>query len=225
MKFKNFLIFSFIKQDILLILRNKFGFMLSYVFFILIVFIFPLSFSYDSEIINYFLPVIIWIAIIISSLISIEYIYRDEYDNGFIDHLILSSSRLTLILYSKIITGWLLNGIPISIISFFIFYILTSNIVLAKCLITMLVPSLLIIHCLGCLGSIITIGLVRSNILLLIIIVPLLIPVLLLSLHALKFAQNNMNYGLQFILILFFLSLNLFLIPYISAHLLKLGVD
>ena len=222
---KNLLIISFIKKDLLLVMRNKFSLILSYAFFTLIVFIFPLSFSYDSEIINYFLPVIIWIAIIISSLLSIEYIYRDEYENGFIDYIILSSNRLNIVLYSKIITGWFLNGIPISIMSFFMFYFLTNNIVLAKCLIIMLLPSLLIIHCLGCLGSVMTIGLIRSNIILLLIIIPLLIPILLLSLHALKFAQNNISYNLQLFLILIFLSFNLFFVPIISSFILKLGVD
>ena len=108
------LLFAFLKNEILLIYRSKFNFFISYIFFILMVFIFPLSFSYDSEIINYFLPVIIWISVIISSLISIEYNYRDEYENGYIDNLILSSNRLILVLYSKIIIGWLANGVPIA---------------------------------------------------------------------------------------------------------------
>ena len=216
---------SFFKNEILLIFRSKFNFLLSYVFFTLIIFIFPLSFSYDAEIINYFLPVIIWVAIIISSLISIEYNYRDEYENGYMDYLALSSNRLILILYSKIISGWIFNGIPISIISFIFFYFLTGDTSSSYCLVKMLLPGTLTINSLGCLGSIMTIGLNRSNIILLLIIIPLLIPVLLLSLHALKFAQNEMSYDLQLILSIMFLFFSFFIVPFICSFLLKLGID
>lgn len=218
-------ILPFFKHEVTIIFRSKFNFLISYLFFMLIIFIFPLSFSYDTEVINYFLPVIIWVAVIISSLLSIEYNYRDEYENGFIDYLILSSNRLILVLYSKIVLGWLLNGIPLSIFSFVFFYFLTGDYNSSCCLLKTLLPGTLTINSLGCLGSIMTIGLNRANIILLIIIIPLLIPILLLSLHALKFAQNEMSYDLQLILSIFFLFFSFFIVPIICSFLLKLGID
>ena len=146
------LISPFIKNEVVLMIRAKFKFFLSYVLFTLMVFIFPLSFSYDSDIINYFLPVIIWISVIMSSLISIEYIYREEYENGYIEYLALSSKRLILVLYSKILVGWAFNGFPISIISSLLFLFFTNELNSSICLAKTLIPGTLTIHCLGCLG-------------------------------------------------------------------------
>ncbi len=128
-------------------------------------------------------------AALLSALLSLERLFKDDFQDGSLEQMMLMPIPLQLVVMAKIIAHWLLTGLPLIIISPLLAILLSldSNTWIAVVL-TLLVgtPTLSFI---GAIGVALTVGLQKGGVLLSLLVLPLYIPILIFATSAIDAAS------------------------------------
>ncbi len=205
--------------------RNINNIFLPLIFFFLIISIFPLVLGPDKLLLNKIIPGAIWITAILTTLLSSNNFFKDDFNNGIIETYLTSEKPIELVLFFKIISCWTFTCLPIiffiPIISvLFEIPFMNSLIILS----TLLIGTPILIS-IGIFGSALTIGLAKNNIIVPIIIVPFYIPVLIFSASAIESVSYGLPYDFQIYVLLAILVLVLPIMPYLLKYTLELSVN
>ena len=90
-----------LKRDLTLTFREKTDFINSLTFFVIIILLFPLTFGTKSELLNSLMPGMIWISALLATCLSLETIFRSDFEDGSIEQFVLSRYPLVLIVLRK----------------------------------------------------------------------------------------------------------------------------
>ena len=181
-----------LKRDLILAFRDKTDFVNSLIFFIIVITLFPLTFGTKSTIVNEIIPGMIWISALLATCLSLETIFRSDFEDGSIEQLTLSRYPLTLLVSAKIFAHWITFGTPLIIISLLMGILLSlSNEIIMALFITLILGTP-ILSLLGSVMVALTIGL-RGGMLLNLLILPLSMPVLIFSTVAIQNAALNQS--------------------------------
>jgi heme exporter protein B len=181
-----------LKRDLILAFRDKTDFINSLIFFIIVITLFPLTFGTTSTIVNEIIPGMIWISALLATCLSLETIFRSDFEDGSIEQLTLSRYPLTLLVSAKIFAHWIAFGMPLIIISLLMGILLSlSNEIIIALFITLILGTP-ILSLLGSVMVALTIGL-RGGMLLNLLILPLSMPVLIFSTVAIQNAALNQS--------------------------------
>ena len=179
-----------LKRDLMLAFRDKTDFINSLIFFIIVITLFPLTFGTKSTIVNEIIPGMIWISALLATCLSLETIFRSDFEDGSIEQLTLSRYPLTLLVSAKIFAHWITFGMPLIIISLLMGILLSlSNEIIIALFITLILGTP-VLSLLGSVMVALTIGL-RGGMLLNLLILPLSMPVLIFSTVAIQNAALN----------------------------------
>lgn len=150
-------------------------------FFVLVVSLFPLALSPKAEVLRMIAPGVLWIAALLSTLLSLHLLFRADLEDGTLEQLILQPYPLGWLLLAKVLAHWLVTGIPVVVMA----PILAITYHLPATVIGTLTLSLLLgtptLGLLGSIGAALTAGLRGSGVLLAFIVAPLMLPVLILG--------------------------------------------
>ena len=214
-----------IKKELILYFRNLNNIFLPLIFFFLIVSIFPLVLGPDKSLFNNIIPGVIWITAILTTLLSSNNFFRDDYSNGVIEMYLTSNAAVELILFLRIIACWLFTCLPIilfmPLVSILFTISFSDSLVI---LITLLVGTPILIS-IGIFGSALTLGLAKNNILTPIIVIPFYIPVLIFSASAIEAVSIGLSYEMQILTLLALLLLILPIMPYLLKYTLRLSIN
>ena len=181
-----------LKRDLMLAFRDKTDFINSLIFFIIVITLFPLTFGIKSTIVNEIIPGMIWISALLATCLSLETIFRSDFEDGSIEQLTLSRYPLTLLVSAKIFAHWITFGMPLIIISLLMGILLSlSNEIIIALFITLILGTP-VLSLLGSVMVALTIGL-RGGMLLNLLILPLSMPVLIFSTVAIQNAALNQS--------------------------------
>ena len=181
-----------LKRDLMLAFRDKTDFINSLIFFIIVITLFPLTFGTKSTIVNEIIPGMIWISALLATCLSLETIFRSDFEDGSIEQLTLSRYPLTLLVSAKIFAHWITFGMPLIIISLLMGILLSlSNETIIALFITLILGTP-VLSLLGSVMVALTIGL-RGGMLLNLLILPLSMPVLIFSTVAIQNAALNQS--------------------------------
>jgi heme exporter protein B len=129
-------------------------------------------------------PGVLWIAALLSTLLSLHLLFRADLEDGTLEQLILQPYPLGWMLLAKVLAHWLVTGIPVVVMA----PILAITYHLPASAIGTLTLSLLLgtptLGLLGSIGAALTAGLRGSGVLLAFIVAPLMLPVLILGARA-----------------------------------------
>ncbi len=181
-----------LKRDLILAFRDKTDFINSLIFFIIVITLFPLTFGTKSTIVNEIIPGMIWISALLATCLSLETIFRSDFEDGSIEQLTLSRYPLTLLVSAKIFAHWITFGMPLIIISLLMGILLSLSNEIIMALFITLVLGTPILSLLGSVMVALTIGL-RGGMLLNLLILPLSMPVLIFSTVAIQNAALNQS--------------------------------
>tara|TARA_B100000767_G_scaffold178793_1_gene166994 strand:+ start:1909 stop:2571 length:663 start_codon:yes stop_codon:yes gene_type:complete len=216
---------NLIKKELILYFRNLNNIFLPLIFFFLIISIFPLVLGPDKLLFNNIIPGVIWITVILTTLLSSNNFFRDDYSNGIIEMYLTSNAAVELILFVRIIACWLFTCLPIILflpLVSILFDISFKNSMVM--LITLLVGTPILIS-IGIFGSALTLGLAKNNILTPIIVIPFYIPVLIFSASAIESVSAGLPYDMQLYVLIALLSLILPIMPYLLKYTLELSIN
>jgi len=183
---------SALSREMTLAFRRRADLMNPLFFFIVVVSLFPIGITLDLEKLSVMAPGILWVAALLASLLSLDLMFRNDYDDGSLEQMLLSSVPPQLLVLCKIISHWLVTGLPLTLLS----PVLSIMLALPAFTIPVLMLSLLLgtlaLSLIGSVGAALTVGLRKGGLLLTILIMPMLVPVLIFGTSAVQSMANGM---------------------------------
>lgn len=180
------------RRDLLLVLRHRSDAANPLLFFLMVASIFPLGIGPEPNTLQQIAPGIIWIAALLATLLSLEAIFRSDFDDGSLEQLILSPHPLPLLVFAKTFAHWLTTGLPLILLAPLVGLLFgISGWPLAILLMTLLLgtPALSLV---GSVGVALTVGLRRGGLLLALLLLPLYVPILIFSAGAVEIAAQGL---------------------------------
>ena len=149
------------------------------VFFLIVTTLFPLGLSLQLSALRDIAPGVLWVAALLSSLLSLDSLFKSDADDGTLEQLALSGQGLTLIVVAKTGAHWLVTGLALVIVSPIVAIALGIPTSAFAIMMLSLALGTLTLSWLGAIGAGLTIGLRRGNVLLSLIVLPLATPLLI----------------------------------------------
>ena len=161
------------------------------VFFAIVIALFPLAVGPETQLLQTLSPGLVWVAALLSVLLSLDGLFRSDFEDGSLEQWVLSSHPLPLLVLAKVLAHWAFSGLALVLLAPLLALMLGLP---TACLPVLLLSLLLgtpVLSLLGAVGAALTVGLKRGG-LLLALLLPLYIPVLILGSGALQAALQGM---------------------------------
>ena len=185
---------------------------------------FPLAVSPEPKFLADIAPGVIWVAALLACLLSVDGIFRSDFDDGALEQMLVSPQPLMLMVWAKILSHWLLSGFCLALMS----PLLALMLFLPSEGLTALVMSLLLgtptLSLLGAIGAGLTVGLRKGGILISLLILPLYIPVLIFGAGAVQAGAMGLPISGYLALLGILLVLSLMLAPFAVVAGLKISI-
>lgn len=211
------------KRDFTHAYRQRAELMQPLMFFIMVITLFPLAMGPNPQTLQLVSGAVVWVAAILSLLMGLDRLFRDDYVSGSLEQMIISPTPLYLIVLVKVITHWFVNIIPLLIISPLLALFLNMTPAMYFTLILTLLLGTPIISLVGAIGVALTVGLQRSGVLVALLLIPLFIPLLIFATSAIEYASMNLPIGTLLGIIGSMLLFSLALSPPLIAYSLKVS--
>ena len=209
-----------LKKEFLIYSRKSSSFISPVVFFLISISLYPIGISNDPDILKNLAPGLIWITVLLSTLISFQNIFSEDYEDGSIELLLASGQNLSLIVLIKIFVNWIFSCLPIiilSVLSVFLLYFPQEGL---KPLIISLLIGTPTICLFGALAGALSLG--KNTITGPALMLPLSLPVLILGTQAINYSLNGINFSSNILLLTAILVFLLPIILFASVGALKL---
>jgi heme exporter protein B len=216
---------SVLLREITLRYRKQGEWFNSILFFVVIVSIFPFSAAPNPELLHQFGPGIIWVAAVLSVLLSMHHLFRDDYLDGSLQDIILGPFPLSIVVFFKVIGQWLIFSAPLFLVSPLLALLFHLSPKAIGVLMTTLLLGTLILNFLGAVISALTVSLRNSSLLTILILLPLYVPILIFATNAVMSMENGVSYTAPLILLLAFCIITLCFTPIVIAFSLRIGLD
>ena len=214
-----------VRRELIIFVNQPQEWLMPCIFFLLVVSLFTLTLQNQASQFHVIGPSIIWVAITLSLLLSIETSYQTDFHEGVFEQFILSTKPLSLILLAKALAHSIGLCLPLMFLVPFASLLLhlSANSILALMFSLVLgIPSLCLI---ASFGAFLTIGLKRGGLLLAVIIMPMMIPIIIFACGCVTAASLNESYHGELLLLSAILLASLMLVPIASSAALRVGLE
>ena len=216
---------NIIKRELQIAMRKQAEILNPLWFFLIVITLFPLVIGPDPKLLSRIAPGVAWVAALLSALLSFERLFRDDYIDGSLEQLMLTSQPLVLTALAKVLAHWLLTGLPLILLSPIAALLLSLEIPIWWALVLTLLLGTPVLSCLGAIGVALTVGLRKGGVLLSLLVVPLFIPVLIFSASVLDAAGLSLPYNGQLAILGAILAGVMTLSPFAIAAALRISLD
>ncbi len=216
---------AIIRRDLLLAFRRRAEMANPLLFFVMVVTLFPLAVGAQPNLLQTMAPGVIWVSALLAALLSLDSLFRSDFDDGSLEQLLLSSHSLPVLVLGKIVAHWLVTGLPLLLVAplLALFLGLPERAMPTLWLTLLLATPMLSL--IGAIGVALTVGLRRGGMLLSLLVLPLYIPVLIFASSAVDRAASGLPVTAQINILLAMLLLALVLTPLPTAAALKMSVN
>ncbi|MEJ2611268.1 MAG: heme exporter protein CcmB [Candidatus Thiodiazotropha sp.] len=175
-----------LKRDLLLAYRRRSELVNPMLFFVLVTAMFPLGISNDAKLIEAVGPGVVWVAALLASLLSLDSMFRSDFDDGTLEQFMLSAHPISILVLAKILAHWLITGLPLFLIAPLLAALLNIPGSAIPTLMLTLLLGTPVLSLIGSVGVALTVGLRRGGVILSLLVLPLYVPVLIFATDAVK---------------------------------------
>jgi len=214
-----------LKRDLTLAMRHRAEMINPLLFFVLVTSLFPLGIGADPRLLQAVGPGVIWVAALLAALLSLEGIFRSDFEDGTLEQFLLSSHPVSILVLAKVLAHWLITGLPLLLISPLLGVLLGlpgEAIVILLVTLTLGTPVLSLI---GAVGVALTVGLRKGGMILSLLVLPLYVPLLIFAASAVDTAAAGLSVTAHLSLISALLVLSLSLSPLATAAALRISLS
>lgn len=188
---------SIFQREVLIAYKQASEIIQPLVFFIIVVSLFPLAIGPGPEILQRVSGGVIWVAAILSLLLGIERLFRDDFNDGSMEQYMMCGTSLSVIVVAKVAAHWMLNILPLLLLSPLLALFLNMSYEMYWVLILTLIVGTPTISLIGAIGVALTVSLQRSGVLLPLLLLPFFIPLLIFATSAIESASLQLPYAFQ----------------------------
>lgn len=214
-----------LKRDLTLAYRHRAELANPLLFFVIVVSLFPLGISPESKSLQVIAPGIIWVAALLAAMLSLDSLFRSDFEDGTLEQIALSAHSLPLLVFAKVFAHWLVTGLPLILLAPLLSILLFLPDTAMLTLIATLALGTPILSLVGAIGVALTVGLRRGGVLLSLLVLPLYIPVLIFAAGAVNEAAQGFPVAGQLYFLGALLSLSLTLSPFATAAALRISLS
>ncbi len=217
--------FILLRRDLLLAFRHRTELVNPLLFFLIVVSLFALSMEPDPRVLATIGPGVIWVAALLAAMLSLDSIFRADFEDGTLEQLMLTPHSAALLALTKVLAHWLVSGLPLMLMSPLLALLMNLPIEALPALLATLAVGTPVLSLIGAIGVALTVALRRSGVLLSLLVLPLYIPVLIFGSSAVGDAAAGIPYSGALLLISALLVLTLTLAPFAIAAALRISLE
>ncbi len=217
---------ALVRRDLRLALREGGAVATALGFYLVVVAILPLGLGPDLKLLARIAPGVLWVALLLAALLSVDRIFHNDHEDGALELLALGPLPLELVAAAKALAHWISTGIPLVLAAPVLALLLNLPGEAFGVLLLTTFTGSPAISFLGAVGAALTLGLRRGGPLLSLLILPLYVPVLIFGVSAMNAVIIGPTPFLPSYLILLALTLaTLVLAPLAAAAALRLNLQ
>jgi heme exporter protein B len=170
-------------------------------------------------------PGIIWVLVLLASMLSLEALFRSDYDDGTLEQMLLLAEPLFVPLLAKIAAQWCVSGLAMTLlapVAALILYLPPASLPTLLATLLLGTPALSLV---GAVGAALTVGLRRGGVLLGLLILPLYVPVLIFGAGAVSADMAGTDVAGQLYWLAAITTLALTMAPFGVQAALKISVE
>jgi heme exporter protein B len=214
-----------LRRDLTIAFRHRDDILNPLLFFVIVVTLFPLGIGPESTTLSRIAPGIIWVAALLSTLLSLDRLFKSDHDDGALEQMLLSPYPVFILVLAKIFAHWLLTGLPLIFIAPLLAVLLHLNENSYSALMLTLLLGTPILSLVGAIGVGLTVGIKKGGVLLSLLVLPLYIPVLIFATSAIDTAAMNLPFNGQLAIISALFVGSLTLAPFAVESALKVSTN
>jgi heme exporter protein B len=212
---------SVLRREFWLAARSKMDWLLPLLFFGLVVTLFGLGARPNDPALAVFAPAVLWVGALLSMLLTLDRLFRGDYEDGTLEQLCLAATPLTLTVAAKLIAHWLLTGLPIVLLAAPLALALQMPESGLHALVAGLALGTPVLSFVGGFTAALVVALPRAGLLLPLLVLPLLAPVVIFGAGAVRAAQGGLDATAPLYFLAAVLVLCLTLVPFAAAAALR----
>lgn len=175
-------------RDLTLAFRQRGQLVQPLAFFAMVTLLFPLAVSPELARLREIVPGVLWSAELLASLLALEFLFRDDAQDGTLEQYALSGQSLTALLFAKTTAHWLLTGLPLTVMAPLAALSLGAPLSALPGILASVALGGVALSLIGSIGAALTLGMKRSGALLSLLTLPLSLPVLIFGARATQLA-------------------------------------
>lgn len=218
-------VLSLIKRELAVVMRSHSEFIYPLAFFVMVTTMFPLAVTPEPIQLAFIAPGVIWVAALLSLLLSLHAFYQTDYEDGSLEQLLLSGVSGYAIVVAKATANWIVTGLPLVLIAPVIGISLNLSAeanYIAMLALILGTPTLCFI---GAIGMSLTLGLRNGGVLLTLLVLPLFIPVLIFGASCIEAASVGRPYTGQLAVLGAALILSVIFAPFAASAAMRVSID
>ena len=210
-------------RDLRLVWRRRSDAAQPLLFALMTVALFPLALGADPQQLARIAPGVLWVAVLLASLLTLDTLYRSDVEDGSLEQMLLAPVPLGWLLAVRVAVHWVTASLPLVVVT----PLLAELLFLPADLLPVLMASLLLgtplLSLLGAVVAALTVGIRRSGMLLALLALPLFLPVLVFGAGSVMAAAQGLPWLGALLLLGAGLALALVLAPLAAAAALRLA--
>jgi heme exporter protein B len=214
-----------IGRDLLIAMRHKTEVLTVLFFFLIVTSLFPLGIGPEPAQLRKIAPGVLWVAALLATMLGLQRMFAADHADGTLEQMLLSPSPLVLLVGAKIISHWLVSGLPLVLMApvLGIQFDLDSG-GLGVLMLALLVGTPLL-SLIGSIGAALTLGVRGGGVLLSLLVLPLFIPALIFGAGAVQAQMAGLEYTGHLSLLAAMLALAAFFAPWATTAALRIALE
>lgn len=216
---------ALLRRDLVIAFRRRSEMVNPLLFFVLVTSLFPLGVGSQPKLLALMAPGVVWVAALLAALLSLDTIFRSDFEDGTLEQLLLSAQPVSVLVIAKVLAHWLITGLPLLLIA----PLLGTFLGLPSQALGTLVWSLLFgtpaLSLIGAIGVALTVGLRKGGVILSLLVLPLYVPILIFGAGAVGNAAMGIDATAQMYIMAAFLIFSLTLSPIATAAALRVSLS
>lgn len=177
-----------LKRDLKLAVRDGGALGTALGFFLVTVTLLPLGLGPDLNLLARIAPGVLWIALLLSALLSLPRIFESDQDDGALDVMALGELPLEAVTAAKALAHWITTGIPLALAAPVLGILLNLDLKVYPVLVATMLAGTPAVSFLGAIGVALTMKAKRGGLLLALLVLPLYVPTLIFGISAVSAA-------------------------------------
>lgn len=199
--------------DLLLLSRRRSDLTRPLIFFLIVSTLIPLGLTPDQQLLVKLAPGLIWIMALLATLLSVDSLFAEDYQDGTLQQMLISPNLLFLPILGKVAAHWLVMGLPLTLLSPVIGLMFSLPAQAMLPMVLSLALGTAILSFIGAVGAALTLPLRRGGVLLALLVMPLYVPVLIFGSATVQSAVDGMLWTGPLAVLAAFLALAIALCP------------
>lgn len=180
-----------LQADMRVALRQPAELLNPLIFNVMVIALFPIGLGPNTAILQTIAPGALWVVALLACLLASESLFRSDFEDGSIEVLLLSPAPVSLALHARLMSHWLLTGLPLALVSPLLGLMLFLPVQGMVAIVLTLAVGTLVFSGIAAIAAALTVSLKRGGLLLSLLVLPLYIPVLIFGSRSVDMAIHG----------------------------------